>query len=151
MRQSANTLQRTSAISSSAVSGIPDLILRNAPARTSVPRTTDNGRSDFSAYISVRFLPILTRAADSIFGSDTSHTAEDSDYVLSAMVHRRTQRINIGTGVRLPMPAVLFGRCISLRSETRRIFNTCLFKFAGRSEVDDHDLAVRLQHDVRRF
>ena len=84
MRQSANTLQRTSAISSSAVSGIPDLILRNVPARTSVPRTTDNGRSDFSAYISVRFLPILTKAADSIFGSDTSRTAEDLDYVPSA-------------------------------------------------------------------
>ena len=67
------------------------------------------------------------------------------------MVHRRTQRINISTGVRLPMSAVLFGRCISLRSETRSIFNTCLFKLTGCSEVDDHDLSVRLQHDIARF
>ena len=34
------------------------------------------------------------------------------------------------------------------RCKTRSIFNTCLFKFTCRSKINDHNLAIWLQHNI---
>ena len=49
------------------------------------------------------------------------------------------------------MPAILLRCCIALGSQTGGICHTGFLELSGCTEVNEHDLAIRPQHNIGRF
>ena len=65
------------------------------------------------------------------------------------MIKRSAQTVYVCAGICLPLSAVLFRRRITLRSQTGGIRHTGFLKFPGCSEINEHNLPIRLQHNIR--
>ena len=67
------------------------------------------------------------------------------------MIHGGSQTVDIRSGIRLSVSAVLLRRRISLRSQAGGIRHALLLELPGGSEIDQHHLPVRLQHNIGRL